>query len=217
MSIKKIRAVEYNAMMSLMKLFGDRLPELVEDYGWNKDIPIDILPAYPRDLTKLHMPSIIVRKVENYQSKVSLDGFIGQYYEEQTNTLMDVKAIRHNMCYQFDIIAPNNSQLMFIQAIIDEGIFGNILLNEKGYIPLYDFLDDIDNPNEVGTLCMIGAPKDINLSTWRTSVQEPTINENAMLIRQNFALIQTVIPKQEFVDLSLWIKQHITVKINKEE
>ena len=64
---------------------------------------------------------------------------------------------------------------------------------------------------------MIGAPKDINLSTWRTSVQEPTINENAMLIRQNFALIQTVIPKQEFVDLSLWIKQHITVKINKEE
>ena len=54
MSIKKIRAVEYNVMMSLMKLFEDRLPELVVDYGWNKDIPIDILDRKSTRLNSSH-------------------------------------------------------------------------------------------------------------------------------------------------------------------
>lgn len=217
MSIKKIRAIDYNVMMSLIKLFADRLPDLMKDYGVNNELSIDILPAYPRDLTKLNMPSIIVRKVSNEQSKVSMDNFIGQYYEKSSNTLIDVKAIRYDLLYQFDVIASNNSQVMGISSIINEGIFDNILINEKGYISLYDFIDDIENPQEVGTICMIGVPREVNLSSWRISVQEPTINEHASLIRQEFALIQTFVPKQEFVDLSLWIKQHITVKINKEE
>lgn len=217
MSIKKIRAIDYNVMMSLIKLFADRLPDLMKDYGVNNELFIDILPAYPRDLTKLNMPSIIVRKVSNEQSKVSMDNFIGQYYEKSSNTLIDVKAIRYDLLYQFDVIASNNSQVMGISSIINEGIFDNILINEKGYISLYDFIDDIENPQEVGTICMIGVPREVNLSSWRISVQEPTINEHASLIRQEFALIQTFVPKQEFVDLSLWIKQHITVKINKEE
>lgn len=217
MSIKKIRAIDYNVMMSLIKLFADRLPDLMKDYGVNNELSIDILPAYPRDLTKLNMPSIIVRKVSNEQSKVSMDNFIGQYYEKSSNTLIDVKAIRYDLLYQFDVIASNNSQVMGISSIINEGIFDNILINEKGYISLYDFIDDIENPQEVGTICMIGVPREVNLPSWRISVQEPTINEHASLIRQEFALIQTFVPKQEFVDLSLWIKQHITVKINKEE
>ena len=204
-------------MMSLIKLFADRLPDLMKDYGVNNELSIDILPAYPRDLTKLNMPSIIVRKVSNEQSKVSMDNFIGQYYEKSSNTLIDVKAIRYDLLYQFDVIASNNSQVMGISSIINEGIFDNILINEKGYISLYDFIDDIENPQEVGTICMIGVPREVNLPSWRISVQEPTINEHASLIRQEFALIQTFVPKQEFVDLSLWIKQHITVKINKEE
>ena len=81
---------------------------------------------------------------------------------------------------------------------------------------LADFIDDIDNPEDVGTLCMIGVPREVNLSSWKISVQEPTINEHAALIRQDLALIQTFIPKQEFVDLSLWVKQHIKIKVKEE-
>ena len=216
MSIKKIRSVDYNTMMSLMKLLSDRLPKLLSDYGINKDTYVDILPAYPRDLTKLSMPSIIVRKVDSEQSKVCVDNFIGQYYEKSSNTLMDVKAIRHDVCFQFDVIAPSNSLVMCISSAINEGIFDDILINENGYITFYDFIDDIDNPEDVGTLCMIGVPREANLSSWKISVQEPTINEHAALIRQDLALIQTFIPKQEFVDLSLWVKQHIKIKVKEE-
>lgn len=214
--IGKIHNVEYNSIMSLMKLIGDRLPHLMIDYGFSKKCGIDIIPAYPRDLTALRMPSIIVRKVNSDDRKVSLNGFIGQYYDESENSLTDIKAIRHDMCYQFDILASSNTQVMAIHSMILEGILDNILLCEKGWIAFYDFITDQNNPEDVGTLCMIGAPRAISLSSWRISVQEPSINEYAAIIRQDLALIQTVVPKQEYVDLSLWIKQHINVKIKEE-
>lgn len=215
--IGKIRAVEYNSMMSMMKLLRDRLPSLMVDYGVSKKLCVNILPSYPRDLTKLRMPAIIIRKVDNVQSKVSLDGFIGQYYDVYDNSLTDVKAVRHDICFQFDILAANNAQTMGLESMITEGIFDQILLWEKGYITFYDFIEDVEHPVDVGTLCMIGAPSEVNLSTWRISVQEPTINEHAVLVRQNLALIQTIVPKQDYVDLSLWIKQHITLKIKEDK
>lgn len=214
--IGKIHNVEYNSLMSLMKLMYDRVPYLMKDFGLDKRLIVDVLPAYPRDLTKLHMPSIIVRKVDNKQRKVSMDGFIGQYYDESDNSLTDIKAVRHDICFQFDVLAASNTQVMAIQSIISEGIFNQILLWEKGWIPFYDFIIDQNNPTEVGTLCMIGAPREVNLSSWRISVQEPTINEHAVLVRQDMSLIQTIVPKQEYVDLSLWIKQHITLRIKEE-
>lgn len=214
--IKKIHAIEYNSLMSIMRLFEERIPPLMIDYGLREDFVIDVLPAYPRDLTKLKMPSIIVRKVDNNHRKISLDGFIGQYYDKDDNSLTDIKAIRHDICFQFDILAATNTQVMGLEGMLSEGIFDQILLWEKGWIPFYNFIPDNENPEEVGTLCMIGAPKEVNLSTWRISVQEPTINEHAVLLRQNMSIIQTIVPKQEYVDLSKWIKQHIRIKIKEE-
>lgn len=213
--IKKIRAVEYNFLMSMLKLLTDRVPDIMKEYGYYQNI--NILPAYPRDLTKLSMPSIIVRKVEGNESKVAIDNFIGQIYDKKENKLSDVKAVRHDITCQFDILASGNANTNIIASIIEEGLFNEILVNESGYIPFYDFIGkNRDNPVNTGTLCMIGLPKEVNLSSLRISVQEPTINEHALLLRQRLALIQTIIPNQDYVDLSLWIKQHIKLKIKEE-
>lgn len=221
--LNKIRSVEFNSLRSLMKYIGDRIPRLLHQYGFPNNTVIDILPAYPRDLTKLHMPSIIVRKVDSSQEKLSMNGFIGQYYHKEDNALVDVKAIKHNLSVQFDILASGNKQCMAIESMIVEDILTYTLMWKKGYIPFYDFIyyDQYDphadeNLEEVGTLCMVKTPKEVNLSSWRISVNEPTINEHALLVRQDFQIVQTIVPRQEFVDLSLWIKQHIKLSIKEE-
>lgn len=214
--INRVRSIEYNSLMSIMKLLADRLPDLMRDYGVDKRLVLDIIPAYPRDLTRLNMPSVIVRRVENVQSKVALDGFIGQLYDSGDNSLNDIKAVKHNLTIQFDVLAATNTQSAGIVGMISEGIFDTIMLWESGYVPFFDFTTDRNNPVECGTLCMIGAPRGVNLSSWRISVQEPTINEHAMLLRQEFSIIQTIVPKTEYVDLSLWLKQHITLNLKEE-
>lgn len=214
--INRIRSIEYNSLMSTMKLLADRLPDLMRDYGIDKRLIIDILPAYPRDLTKLQMPSIVVRRVDNTQSKLAIDGFIGQLYDSGDNSLNDIKAVRHDIMIQFDILAATNTQTAGIVGMLSEGIFDMIMLWEGGYVPFYDFTTDRQHPVECGTLCMIGAPREVNLSSWRISVQEPTINEHATLLRQTFAIVQTIVPKTEYVDLSLWLKQHITLNLKEE-
>lgn len=213
---KKIRAVEYNFLMSMLHLLKHKMPIIMDDYEYYEDI--NILPSYPRDLTKLEMPSIIVRKVEGTESKVAMDNFIGQIYDKKENRLSDVHAIRHNMVCQFDIVASGNGNTKIIGSMVEEGIFNDVLINESGYIPFYDFIGkNKDNPVNTGTICMIGLPKEVNLSSWRISVQEPSINQHAMLLRQNFAIIQTFIPNQDYVDLSLWIKQHIKLSIKEDD
>lgn len=214
--INRVRSIEYNTLMSMMKLLADRMPDLMKDYGISKKTEIEIIPAYPRDLTRLKMPCVVVRRVENTQSKLAIDGFIGQLYDSGDNSLNDIKAVRHDIMVQLDILAATNTLTAGIIGMVSEGIFDMIMLWEGGNVPFYDFTTDREHPVECGTLKMIGAPKEINLSSWRISVQEPSINEHATLLRQQFAIVQTIVPKMEYVDLGLWLKQHITLKIKED-
>ena len=67
--IDKIRCIDYNILMTLIKLFSDKIPDITSLYNLN-NISIDILPSYPRDLSKFNKPSIIIQKVATTQGAI---------------------------------------------------------------------------------------------------------------------------------------------------
>ena len=85
--------------------------------------------------------------------------------------------------------------------------FNKISYDENGRFALYDFLSH-DEPIEVGNIKLIGDP------SIRDIIDADSSNNNYIgVVRHNIALIQTVIPKQEYVDLSKWIKQTYRIKL----
>lgn len=205
----KMRAIEYNLWMTLIKLMTDRLPAIIQGYNikYNR---LDVLPAYPRDLTDINKPSIIVRKVGTSQYKVSMDGFIGQNYDDATNTYTDVKCVGHDSVVQFDIVADNNVHSTLLASIISEEIFNDILLSDvsRGKFTLYDFTVSVTNPTPMG-LVTIKDTSDIT----NFQITPNKNNDYVSAIRSRFDVMQTVVPTQEYVDLSKWIKVTQTINI----
>ena len=68
--------------------------------------------------------------------------------------------------------------------------------------------DDENNPEVNGSIKLIGDPS-------VTDVFDADSTNKYFIgsVRQKFALIQTIVPKQEYVDLSKWIKQTYTIKV----
>ena len=206
--IKNMRAIEYNTLKTMVKLLMDRLPDIAKEYNIKyADIPI--LPSYPADLTDLEKPSIIVRKVDTRQSKIGLGNVLGQYFDTDIGGYVDVVGKRHDTMIQFDIVTANNSDRLLFESMIYDDIFNKISYEENGKITLYDFTSTSNsNPTPMGKIQLIGEPSIRNLS----DVDSSNLNYIG-IIRHDFALIQTVIPKQEHVDLSKWIKQTYKIKL----
>ena len=205
--IKNMKAIEYNTLKTMIKLLTDRLPMTAEEYNI-KNIDIPVLPSYPADLTDVRKPSIIVRKVDTRQSKIGLGNVLGQYYDTELRGYVDVVGKRHDMMIQFDIVTSNNSDRLLFGSMISDDIFNNISYNEDGRLALYDFVDDPSNPTQIGQIQLCGDPS----ITYLSDKDSSNINYIGA-IRHNFTVIQTVIPKQEYVDLSKWIKQTYKIKL----
>lgn len=206
--IKNMKAIEYNLLMTILKLLQDRLPSIAREYGIS-NTEIQVLPTYPTNLTDIKKPSIIVRKVDTSQSKVGFGNVLGQFYDNQLHGYIDVVGKRHDTMIQFDIVAGNNTDRALFESMIAEDIFNDIAFNENAMFKFYDFTGDkLNNPEEVGVTKLIGDPKIDDISDKESS------NINYIgVIRHNFATIQTIIPKQEYVDLSKWIKQTYRIKL----
>ena len=204
--IKNMRAIEYNTLKTMIKLLIDRMPEIAREYNIKYN-NIPILPSYPSNLTDIKKPSIIVRKVDTRQSKIGLGNVLGQYFDTQLNGYVDVVGKRHDTMIQFDVVTSNNTDRALLESIISEDIFNKISYDENGRFILYDFTED-DNPVEIGQIQLIGDPSIQNVMDGDASN-----NDYIGAIRQKFALIQTIIPKQEYVDLSKWIKQTYRIKL----
>lgn len=205
--IKKMRAIEYNILMTIIKLFSDRLPDVANSYGI-RNMSIPVLPSYPKNLTDMKKPSIIVRKVDMRQSKIGLGSVLGQYYDGDSNRYFDVMGKRHDIMLQFDIVAGNNTDRALFESILSDGIIDQIRYEENGRFPLYDFTYDYKNPEDMGHVTLIG-------DTSIRDINDPDSNnqEYIGIIRHNFSIIQTIIPNQEYVDLSKWIKQTYKIKL----
>lgn len=201
MAIKNMKAIEYNLFMTMIKLLTDRVPVIAKEYNIKgKEIPI--LPTYPSDLTAIQKPSIIMRKVSTEQSKVGLGNVLGQFYNTEIRGYTDVVGKRHDIWLQFDIITANNSDRLLLESILTDDVFGKIEYEESGIIKFFDFTKDQDNPIEVGRMKLVG-----NTTIYDLHEEYTTNNFYIGSVRRGINIIQTVVPEQEYVDLSKWIKQ----------
>lgn len=199
--IVNMRAIEYNMLKTMLKLLNDRLPSIANEYNIkNREIPV--LPAYPADLTGMKKPSIIVRKVDTRQSKIGLGNVLGQYFNPEVRGYSDVVGKRHDIMVQFDVATASNTERALFESMLSDDLFNKIAFEENGKFSLYDFTEDDENPKEIGIVHLIGDPTVTNV------IDKDSTNENYIgAVRHSFAIIQTVIPTQEYVDLSKWIKQ----------
>lgn len=205
--IKNMRAVEYNILKTMVKLLRDRLPAIAIEYNV-KYTDINVVPSYPANLTDLKKPSIIVRKVDTSQSKIGFGNVLGQYLDDDMKRYTDVVGKRHDIMIQFDVVTSNNTDRSLLESMISDDILNRISYDESGRFALYDFTSGDDNPIEIGSVHLIGDPSVRNI------IDVDSTNDNYIgVIRHNFALIQTIIPRRDYVDLSKWIKQTYTIKL----
>lgn len=188
----KMRSIEFNTWMSLMKLISDN----TKSNQYNIKIE-DIKPSYPRNLTVFKKPSIIIQKVGNTQSPIGFGRFLGQYYDELDNSYMDINCTKHTMTFQIDIVGDSNTQCEILTSLITEDIL-NILDN----IIIYDYTNDVNYPTEMGI-----ATIDNNFDILNIGENKDYVNA----VRFDVIALQTIIPVQEFVDLTKWMK--ITQKL----
>lgn len=202
--IVNMRAIEYNILKTVLQLLVDRVPDIAREYGI-KHSEIQVAPSYPSDLTKIKKPSIIVRKVDTEQHKVGFGGIAGHYFNED-NAWVDVLGKFHCVTMQFDIVTANNTDKELLKSVIADGIINQIQYQELNAIALKDYTQD-GNP-EVGIVKLIGDPMIRDLYDMAS-----TDSRYVGVIRQQFNVIQTILPNYEYVDLTKWIKQHIDIKL----
>ena len=204
--IKKMRAIEYNTLKTLIKLLIDNIPVIAKEYGIVSG-DISVIPSYPADLTSLEKPSIIVRKVDTRQSKIGLGNILGQYFDESNHKLVDIVGKRHDMMYQFDVVASNSTDRALLESMISDDIFNLISYKQSGRFPLYDFLKGNNNIEEIGTIQLVGDP-----TLYDIDDKDSSYDNYIGFIRQNFVVIQNVVLDNEYVDLSNGIKQSFKIK-----
>lgn len=205
--IKNMKAIEYNLIMTMLKLLNERIPDIAREYGI-KNTDIQIAPTYPSDLTDLKKPSIIMRKVDTRQSKIGFGNVLGQMFNNEVRGYVDVVGKKHDMMLQFDVVSATNTYRLLFESMISEGIFNNIAFNENGMIKLFDFTGDINKPEEIGNVKLIGDPSVADIHDG-----DSTDDYYIGVVRHNFAVIQTIVPKCEYVDLSKWMKQTYSIKL----
>ena len=203
----RMHAIEYNVMMTLLKLLTDRLPDILKEYNLG-EVRID--PAYPRDLTNMIKPSIIVRRVDTNQFKIGMGNVLGQIFED--GGYSDMFGIGHEMMVQFDTVANSNSQNMILSSILCDDIFNDILINHSGRFQLYDFTKNVNDPTEMGVVTISDIPTIVYIPD---GITRPNLNNDYIsATRLTFTIIQEIKPKQDYVDLSKWLKINQVVKVN---
>lgn len=197
--IPYMHAIDFNVLMTLLAMTRENVAKLeVTKYV---TVPKEnVLPQFPRDLTKFKKPSIIIQKVATEQSNLCFGhGYLGQMFDEEQDALVDVYSRQYEMELQYDIFADTNRQESLLTSLVSEGF---IDFNRE--IPLLDFTGDENNPTEMGAAKVHG---DINIIPMGSNEN----NDYRTAIRFYLNIIQTVIPVEEFVDLAKWIKvtQHV--------
>lgn len=196
----RMRAIDFNLWMTIIALTKSR----VNDSAIRQYITVpdkNILPEYPRDLSKFAKPSIIIQKVADDISDTCFDrGFIGQAYDEVENAMFDVHSKMHKLQYQFDVFADSNAQCSLITSMIVDDMFTD------RNIQIMDYVGNIRTPIPMGVAKLFNEMDVIPMDAsenydYRTA------------IRFYMGVVQTIVPKQEYVDMSKWIKIYQKVTI----
>lgn len=205
MSVPSMKSIEYNAWMSLMEYIGGRIPEVGAEYGLS-GVTIDVIPAYPRDLTKLNKPSIIVQRIHTSQEDVGIGGTLGTYSDGTGE--YDVYGKVHNIIYQINVDSDSNTELSKLTSMLCEGILGRTMVGiYDEVISIMNYTVSLDNPPVIGRMDIIG---DIDITPLSSNVNNDYID----MIRVEMETVQSIVDmSQGMIDLSKDIKwtQHIII------
>jgi hypothetical protein len=217
MAIIKMIAIEYNMWMSIIELIKDTIKSTTIGYdGFNNDIDIPVLPAYPRDLTKFTKPSIIVQKVGTDSAPISFGSFIGQYFDDEQGAYLDSYGINHDSTFQIDVCSDSNTQRSLITSLLIDELFNKIRFIDSGQIKIFDYASSLSNPQLMGFAKLDYSIDIQNLDRKYSSDNEYKLQNNdyATAIRFDISMIQAIIPEnQKLVDLTKWIKVSQRVKL----
>lgn len=190
--MKSMKAVDFNLWMTIIAMTKNRLNS--DDVKQYIVVPQgNVLPEYPRDLAKFAKPSIIIQKVADDIASSAFGGFIGQALDEESGAYIDVFGKTHELQYQFDVFGDTNTQCSLMTSFVIDDMFTGV------DIPIMDYVTSLVSPPQMGVARLHNdmdvIPMDSNNnSDYRTA------------IRFYMTVVQTIVPKQEFVDLSKWIK-----------
>lgn len=194
---------------------GDlHLTEINNDGGFDL-VDIPVLPAYPRNLTTFTKPSIIVQKVSTDNAPLCFGGFIGQHYDEEKNEIVDVFGVNYESTYQIDVCGDNNTQRSLITAAITDELINNIRFRDNGQIEIYNYALSLNNPQLMGYAKLDQTIDVQNLDKkYRSDNEYKLYNyDYTTAIRFDMSMLQVVIPEQQLVDLTKWIKINQQVRI----
>lgn len=196
MMLKSMKYVDFNLWMTIIAM-----TKHVFDDGVIKQLITvkeeNILPEYPRDLTKFKKPSIIVMRVDDTITRAN---FLGQAYDDEQNLYYDVSGKFHDAEYQIDVFADNNTQMSLVTSIICDNLF------EKTSFDILDFVKDLKHPRPMGIAKVLDEMDVMPLGANRN-------NDYRMAIRFYLSVVQHIVPEQDIVDLAKWIKitQHVRI------
>lgn len=203
--IESITAVEYNVLLSLIKFTEDTLSESLKLYGFN-GINIDILPEYPRDLTKFTKPSIIVQKIFTSNDKMAMGNVIGAYYDSDSNTDYDAYAKLSSHEVQWTVVADDDSTRLRIADAIVETMF-----DAHTEFPFYNFIGtdgSLIDPTIPVSGMKIKEEPDVNILD---------VNDNKdydSSVRATLDLVKAIVPTDvTLIDLSKGIKFTQTIRL----
>lgn len=216
MAFIKMMAIEYNILMSLIQSIKNIVRPSEATYDKFNIDNIPILPAYPRDLTTLIKPSIIIQKVSTDNTPVCFGGFIGKYHDIDNNADLDAFGVNYESTYQIDICGDSNTQRSLITAMLIDDLFNSIRFNNGNKIDIYNYALSLDNPQLMGQARFDQEIEIQNLDKkYRSDNNEYKIynNDYVTAIRFDINMLQVVIPEnQQLVDLTKPIK--ITQRVN---
>lgn len=206
MAIANVIGVEYNAWMSFISFISSRLTTIATTYGLNS-YTIDILPSYPRDLTRFSKPSIIIQKVHTDTHSIGFGSVLGEYLDTSTNILYDVDGLLHVITFQINVIGDSNTLTQLITSSLVEDVLCRSIHRENALImKLYNYITNPSVPVEVGVMDIVD----------KLDVMYMESNDNKdyySAIRVEIGVIQHRLITHDVVDLSKRLKFVQTIKL----
>lgn len=214
MAIIKMMAIEYNILLSIMKLIDNTIKSSIGTYDCLSKLNVPVLPAYPRNLTNFTKPSIIVQKVGTDNEQICFGGFIGQYQIDDMQ--LDAYGTNYESTYQIDVCGDNSTQKSLLVAILMDEMFNNIRFNNCGQIEIHNYALSQNNPQLMGyaKLDQDIDIQDIDRKYRAENEYKPSNYDYVTAIRFDVSMLQVIVPdNQKMIDLTKPIKITQRVKL----
>lgn len=206
----KMIAVEFNWLMSMIHYLVDDIPKHAIEYGLSGTV-INILPAYPKDLTQFKKPSIIIQKVNTMHRGIGMGNVLGEYFDDETGATYDIYGKLHHILAQIDVVANSRTQCGLISSVVGERSLN--IIGKDDRIPMKDFICDMNNPVDTG---IINISRDIDIMDMTVDPLDISAGNDdyRTIIRFDCKIIQPIFDaNQDMVDLSKGIKWSETLRL----